>query len=57
MPAVLRVSADLGRHADWLARDIERGFERVYLHEVGVEQERFIEAFGRKVLPRLTATG
>jgi coenzyme F420-dependent glucose-6-phosphate dehydrogenase len=57
MPDTLRVSSDLGRHADWLSRDIERGFERIYLHEVGPEQERFIEAFGREVLPRFAADG
>ncbi len=25
----------------------------LYLHEVGPEQERFVETFGREVLPRL----
>jgi hypothetical protein len=29
------------------------GFEALYLHEVGPEQERFVEAFGREVLPAL----
>ena len=53
MDAVVRISSDPGRHAEWLRRDIERGFERLYLHEVGREQERFIESFGRDVLPQL----
>ena len=37
----------------WLAADLELGFDRVYLHEVGPEQDRFIEAFGAQVLPKL----
>jgi probable non-F420 flavinoid oxidoreductase len=49
----VRISADLGRHVEWLRGDIERGFDGLYLHEVGPEQERFVEAFGREVLPRL----
>ena len=49
----LRISADLEQHAAWLDAEIERGFDALYLHDVGPEQERFIEAFGREVLPRL----
>jgi probable non-F420 flavinoid oxidoreductase len=49
----VRISADLGRHVEWLRRDLERGFEALYLHEVGPEQERFVEVFGRQVLPHL----
>jgi hypothetical protein len=36
-----------------LQRDLERGFDGLYLHEVGPEQDRFIEAFGRSVLTQL----
>jgi coenzyme F420-dependent glucose-6-phosphate dehydrogenase len=49
----IRISADLGQHVEWIAAELERGFEGVFLHEVGPEQERFVEAFGREVLPRL----
>jgi coenzyme F420-dependent glucose-6-phosphate dehydrogenase len=42
---------------DWfvgrIERELARGFERVYLHEVGPQQERFVDVFGRAVLPRL----
>jgi probable non-F420 flavinoid oxidoreductase len=50
------VSADLGRHAAWLAEYAELGFERIYLHEVGQapHQQPFIDAFGSKVIPALT---
>ena len=47
------ISADLGQHAEWLAELAALGFDAVYLHHVGQEQRRFIEAFGEHVLPRL----
>jgi probable non-F420 flavinoid oxidoreductase len=47
------ISADFGRHADWLNEFAEIGFEEIYLHHVGQEQRPFIEAFGSKVLPEL----
>jgi coenzyme F420-dependent glucose-6-phosphate dehydrogenase len=53
LDAAVRISADLGRHVEWIERDLARGFDAIYLHEVGPEQERFVEAFGREVLPRL----
>src|SRR5688500_4572010 len=53
MDHVVRISSDAARHVEWLRRDIERGFEALYLHEVGPDQERFIEVFGRDVLPQL----
>ena len=49
----VRISSDPGQHVDWLRGDVERGFEALYLHEVGPDQERFVEVFGRDVLPRL----
>jgi coenzyme F420-dependent glucose-6-phosphate dehydrogenase len=49
------VSAETGRHADALESYAELGFERVYLHQVGVDQERFIEVFGERVLPQFTS--
>ena len=50
--AVVRVSADLNRHAAWLAEDADLGFDAVYLHHVGQEQRPFLDAFGEKVLPQ-----
>ncbi len=49
----VRVSADPYRHAAWLAADLELGFDRIYVHNVNREQERFIEVFGEMVLPQL----
>jgi coenzyme F420-dependent glucose-6-phosphate dehydrogenase len=53
LDGAVRISSDLDRHVDWLRGDVERGFDGLYLHEVGPEQERFVEVFGREVLPRL----
>ena len=53
LDGAVRISSDLDRHVEWLRGDLERGFEGLYLHEVGPEQERFVETFGREVLPRL----
>jgi alkanesulfonate monooxygenase SsuD/methylene tetrahydromethanopterin reductase-like flavin-dependent oxidoreductase (luciferase family) len=57
MDSVVRISADPARHAEWLQRDVERGFDGLFLHEVGPRQERFIETFGREVLPAVRGTG
>jgi coenzyme F420-dependent glucose-6-phosphate dehydrogenase len=53
MDGVVRISSDPARHVEWLRRDIERGFEAIYLHEVGLDQDRFIDVFGGEVLPNL----
>ena len=45
------ISSDLQRFAGWLAEFADLGFDGIYLHHVGVEQRRFIEAFGEHVLP------
>jgi hypothetical protein len=52
----VRVSADLGRHAAWLAEYVDLGFDQLYLHHVGQEQTAFLDAFGEHVLPQLDVT-
>jgi coenzyme F420-dependent glucose-6-phosphate dehydrogenase len=47
------ISSDFGQHAAWLREYIELGFEELYLHQVGVNQREFIDAFGTHVLPAL----
>jgi alkanesulfonate monooxygenase SsuD/methylene tetrahydromethanopterin reductase-like flavin-dependent oxidoreductase (luciferase family) len=49
----LLISADLGRHAAWLAEYAAFGCAEIHLHNVGLNQRAFIEAFGAKVLPQL----
>ncbi|WP_433274263.1 TIGR03885 family FMN-dependent LLM class oxidoreductase [Actinosynnema sp. CS-041913] len=46
----VNVSADLGRHAETLRGYVELGFEELYLHHVGQEQDAFLDAFGERVL-------
>ena len=47
------VSADLGRIVGWLHELIDIGFDSLYLHHVGQDQDRYLEVFGSKVLPEL----
>lgn len=54
LDGAIRISSSLQQHLDWLGEDLRLGFERLYLHNVNREQEAFIEAFGREVVPALT---
>jgi len=47
------VSADPSRHAAELRALADLGFDGIYLHHVGREQDRFLETFGAKVVPEL----
>jgi coenzyme F420-dependent glucose-6-phosphate dehydrogenase len=47
----LRVSADIKRHIEWLREDMETGFDIVYVHQIGRNMGRFIDAFAAEVLP------
>lgn len=49
------ISSDTGQHAQWLQEYAELGFDEIYLHHVGTEQQPFIDAFAEHVLPRLKA--
>lgn len=51
------VSADLGRHAQWLQDYVDMGWDEIYVHFVGQHQTPFIEAFGTSVLPRSSPSG
>ncbi|MCF0065218.1 TIGR03885 family FMN-dependent LLM class oxidoreductase [Dyadobacter chenwenxiniae] len=53
MYSAVRVSDSPDQHVEWLSRDIEAGVSHLYLHNVNLEQERFIHVFGEKVLPHL----
>jgi coenzyme F420-dependent glucose-6-phosphate dehydrogenase len=50
----VRISADVERHLEWLRGDLALGFEQIYLHNVGRNQQEFIEIFGGRVLPALS---
>ncbi|CRX67352.1 unnamed protein product [Stenotrophomonas maltophilia] len=49
----VHVSADLGQHRAWLQELQSLGFDRIYLHNVNREQDRFIDDFAEHVLPAL----
>jgi hypothetical protein len=54
--ARVRASADIGRQVAWLQEDAAMGFDRLYLHNVArAHQERFIDAYGTRLIPALTA--
>jgi probable non-F420 flavinoid oxidoreductase len=47
------VSSDVAQHAAWIEEMVAMGFDAVYLHHVGQDQRRFIDVFGRQVIPAL----
>jgi probable non-F420 flavinoid oxidoreductase len=47
----VRISADPRRHVKWLQADADMGFEQIYVHNVGRNQQEFIDAYARDVLP------
>jgi hypothetical protein len=49
----LITSADLDQQIERLSRLCGLGLERLAIHQVGPDQQRFIDVFGREVLPRL----
>ncbi len=49
------ITSDLDTHRADIQRYLDLGIDRVYLHNVGRNQTEWIEAFGRDVLPKLTA--
>jgi probable non-F420 flavinoid oxidoreductase len=49
----IRVSADIQQQLAWLQRDIELGFDAIYINHVGTNLANFIDAFGEEVLPHL----
>jgi coenzyme F420-dependent glucose-6-phosphate dehydrogenase len=49
----VRIAADVECHLEWLRSDLELGFDHIYLHNVGRNQQEFIEDFGERVLSAL----
>jgi coenzyme F420-dependent glucose-6-phosphate dehydrogenase len=49
------ISSDLEAHRREIQKFADMGFDRIYLHNVGRNQREWIEAFGREVLPGITA--
>ncbi|RCS21879.1 LLM class flavin-dependent oxidoreductase [Phyllobacterium salinisoli] len=53
MREAVLISSEPARFVDWLGELAELGFDGLYLHHVGAEQQEFIETFGERVLPQL----
>jgi probable non-F420 flavinoid oxidoreductase len=47
------ISSNIQQHVDWLKQYIDLGFSKIILHNVGKNQEEFINVFGEKVLPQI----
>jgi probable non-F420 flavinoid oxidoreductase len=52
----VHISANPQQHVEWLQQYVELGFDEIILHNVNLEQERFIEDFGEQVLPAFKQT-
>ena len=48
---------DMDRHAEKVQAYVDAGFDHVYIHQVGPDQEGFIEAYANEILPRYAARG
>jgi G6PDH family F420-dependent oxidoreductase len=44
---------DVDRHVEAIQKYVDAGFDHVYVHQVGPNQERFIEAYARDVMPKV----
>ena len=49
------MSADPEVHRREIQKFLNLGFDQIYLHNVGRNQEAWIDLFGREVLPKLNA--
>ncbi len=47
------MSPDLDAHRDHIQHFMDLGFTEIYVHNVGRNQQEFIEAYGREVIPRI----
>lgn len=49
------ISSDPEAHRKEIQRFLDMGFDQVYLHNVGRNQDEWIDVFAREVLPKLTS--
>lgn len=56
MDEMIRISDSLDEHAAWIQADLECGATEVILHNIGTNQDEFIEDFGQRVLPQVAKT-
>jgi coenzyme F420-dependent glucose-6-phosphate dehydrogenase len=48
---------DIDRHLEAIQAYVDAGYDHVYVHQVGPDQEGFLEAYAQDVLPRLADAG
>jgi coenzyme F420-dependent glucose-6-phosphate dehydrogenase len=53
LKGMVRISSDIQQHIDWIRQDMDLGFEKIILHNVNRDQEKFIRDFGEKIIPML----
>lgn len=46
-------SPDVERHVAALRRYVDAGYDRVYVQQIGPDQEHFFDVYAREVLPEL----
>ena len=46
-------AADLEAHLQHIQHYVDLGFTELYVHNVGLNQREFIEAYGREVIPQI----
>jgi hypothetical protein len=49
------ISSDLDAHRAEIQKYLDLGIDRLYLHNVGRNQEEWIKVFAAEVLPKLTS--
>lgn len=47
-------TSNLDKHVEYIQHFIDLGFGEIYVHNVNRDQEEFIEAYGKEVIPKLT---
>ncbi len=45
---------DIDRHVEAIEKYVDAGFDHVYVHQVGPDQEGFLKAYAKDVLPRFS---
>jgi G6PDH family F420-dependent oxidoreductase len=50
-------TADLDKHVEYIQHFIDLGFQEIHIHNVNRNQEGFIEAYGKQVIPKLNWPG
>jgi len=49
----LPLGPDAERHLDAIRKYVDAGFDHVYVHQIGPDQEGFFRFYEREVLPKL----